>query len=124
MSRGDNLVSEFAVPPENAMIQVTAHVAQGHGKWEWANTLADFRLVDTAGKRYVPYGAMAKVTNKQNQNMLAAVYDFGKPVTSLNGTDEFEPTDITLIYLVPKGIELKSLDFKEETLKPTNLKVQ
>src|SRR5207245_496313 len=44
MARGDNLVSEFAVPPGNAMIQVPARVAQGRGKWDWASELPDFRL--------------------------------------------------------------------------------
>lgn len=122
MARGDNLVSEFAVPPENAMVQVVAQVAQGHSKWEWGNNLGDLRLVDTAGKRYVPYGALAKVKN-QNQEMLAAIYDFSKPAASLTSGDEFTPTQITLIYLVPKGIELKSLDYKEETLRPVSLKV-
>jgi uncharacterized membrane protein required for colicin V production len=124
MSRGDNLVSEFAVPSENAMVQVPTRVAQGHGKWEWANSLGDFRLVDSAGKRYTPYGVLAKVVNNQNQEMLAAAYDSNKPATSIAGPEDFRPTDITLIYLVPKGVEIKSFDFKEEPLRPVNLKAQ
>jgi len=124
MSRGDNLVSEFAVPSENAMVQVPTRVAQGHGKWEWANSLGDFRLVDSAGKRYTPYGVLAKVVNNQNQEMLAAAYDSNKPATSIAGPEEFRPTDITLIYLVPKGVEIKSFDFKEEPLRPVNIKAQ
>jgi len=122
MARGDNLVSEFAVPPGNAMIQVPARVAQGHGKWEWANSLADFRLVDSAGKRHTPYGALAKVVNNQNQEMLAAIYDFSKPATSLNGPEDFRPTDITLLYLVPTGTEIKSFDYKEDPIRPVNTK--
>jgi len=124
MARGDNLVSEFAVPPENAIVQVPTRVAQGHGKWDWANNLADFHLVDSAGKRYSPYGVLAKVVNNQNQEMLAASYDFNKPATSIAGPEEFRPTDITLIYLVPKGVEIKSFDFKEEALRPVNLQAQ
>jgi hypothetical protein len=106
------------------MIQVRCQVAQNHGKWEWANNLADFRLVDTAGKRYTPFGAVAKVANNQNQEMLAAIYDFTKPATSLAGTEEFRPTDIYLIFLVPKGVELKSFDYKEESLRPVSIKAQ
>ena len=124
MARGDNLVSEFAVPPENAMIQVPVRVAQGRGKWDWAGELQDFRLVDSAGKRHTPYGAVAKVVNNQNQEMLVAQYDFGKPLTSIAGPEDFRPTDITLLYLVPKGTDLKSLDYKEEPMRPVNLKAQ
>jgi hypothetical protein len=122
MARGDNLVSEFAVPPGNAMIQVPARVAQGRGKWDWAGSLADYRLVDAAGKRHTPYGVLAKCVNNQNQEMLAAIYDFSKPATSLTGPEEFRPTDITLLYLVPTGTELKSLDYKEDPIRPVNLK--
>ncbi len=121
MARGDNLINEFAIPPGNVMIQVPARVAQGHGKWDWANNLADFRLVDSAGKRHTPYGALAKVVNNQNQEMLAAIYDFNKPASFLAGPEEFRPTDITLIYLVPTGTEIKSLDYKEDPLRPLTL---
>jgi hypothetical protein len=124
MSRGDNLVSEFAVPPENTMIQVPCRIAQNHGKWEWADSLADLRLVDSAGKRYTPSGAMAKVVNNQGQQMLAGNYDLSKSAVSISGSDEFRPIDIMLIYLVPKGVELKSFDFKEESLRPVNIKAQ
>ena len=122
MSRGDHLVSEFAIPPGNAMIQVPARVAQGHGEWQWAGNLGDFRLVDSAGKRHTPFGVLAKVVNNQNQEMLAAIYDFNKPAASLPDAQGFKPTDITLLYLVPTGTELKSLDYKEDPLRPLTLK--
>jgi len=124
MSRGDNLVSEFAVAPENKMIQVPMRIAQGRGKWDWGSELQDFRLVDAAGKRYTPYGVVAKVVNNQNQEMLVAQYDSGKPLTSIAGPDDFRPTDITLLYQVPTGTELKSLDYKEEPMRPVPLKAQ
>ena len=107
------------------MVQVPARVAQGQPKWAWASNLADFRLVDSNDKRHVPYGAIAKVKPSQGADMLAAIYDTTKPTPSLPDPGEsFSPTDITLLYLVPTGTELKSLDYKEEVLRPLPLKAQ
>ncbi len=124
MSRGPNPINEFAVPQGSVMIQILAKPAQNHPKWAWSNALGDFRVVDSAGKRHVPYGALAKVTNNSTQQMLAAIYDMNNPQGSLAGSEEFTPTDVTLLYLIPSGTELKSLDFKEETMRPLTLTVQ
>jgi hypothetical protein len=124
MGSGPNPISEFASPPGETLVQVVGRPSPDNpDKWAWAGNLFDYTLVDGSGKRYNPVGALAKVTNADGQNMLVVRFDIQKSTKSIPPAKDTRPTDVTLLYLVPSGTEIKSLDFKEGVLKAMQLKV-
>lgn len=124
MGSGPNLITDFASPAGETLVQVAGRPSPDNpDKWAWAGNLFDYTLVDGTGKRVNPVGAVAKVTNPDGQNMFVIRYDVQKAAKSIPPGKDTRPTDVTLLYLVPSGTDIKSLDFKEGVLKAMQLKV-
>jgi hypothetical protein len=120
----ENLAQEFDVAAQVMMVQVHAKPsARSQDKWAWADTVGDFELVDNAGKRYKPCGVVVKVNNN-GQDMLLAMYDSQKPVTSIAAEQKMRPTDVTLLYLVEPGVDIKLLEYKREIVQMMQFEVK
>jgi hypothetical protein len=114
MGRGQETIREFFVPKDRRMLMISAQPA-GKDPWKWADDLANYQLVDSKGTRYKPNGAMAKVLNKNTDTMVIR-YDADKPQDSAPSDKTMKPTDVTLLFLLPRKTQLKSLDYKKDLM--------
>jgi hypothetical protein len=120
ISTGQDITSDFYVPTNSRLVMLEATPA-GKDPWKWADDLSSYQLVDEPGTRYKPNGAMAKLNNN-GQDMLLVRYDAEKTLPSVPVSKEMKATDVTLLFVVPKGAQLKTLEYKKELLSLTPLK--
>ncbi len=113
LSRGDYLVKEFFVPPGMKMVQIVGK--PDNDRWQWADKLGSFELVDATGAKHQPHGAWAKATGGGGSRRMVAIYDAEKPVTAL-APEEPLPTEVYIAFLVPEGTQLKELTFESRKL--------
>lgn len=125
LSGGKEACSSMHVPEGQKMVRIVARPSsKSQDKWAWADVVSQYELTDSAGKRYLPNGAIAKVKSNAGQDMMAGVYDATKPVRSIPSDRNSRPTDVYLIYLVPDGTDLRSLEFKNQIIRSMSMKVR
>lgn len=117
IGQGNKLVSQFFVPARKQMLQAPA--TSRDGTWSFVQDLAKFTLTDAAGNKIPAVGFMVKGTNANNQPVMVVRYNAqGTSKTPVTAEDlkNVKPTDIELLFLVPSGTSIKSMEYDGKTL--------
>jgi hypothetical protein len=126
LSNGPNPVNQFLVPDGKRMVQLTGH-PQGD-PWAWANDPKKFALTDANGNKYPAQGFASKIKTTNGQNMLAIRYNANKPLDysppSSGDLKGSTPGDVILLFVVPVGTQLKSIDYNNAAISNVSLNVQ
>jgi hypothetical protein len=109
MRQGGYPVQDLYVPDGKVAVQLQAR-PEGENPWAFADDLGKFELVDANKGRYKPSGVLVQLKQPQGLDKLIAQYDAAGTVSSI-GHDEGRPTDVWMVYLVPKGTQLQQWDF-------------
>jgi formylmethanofuran dehydrogenase subunit D len=104
---GGQGASKLWVPDGDEMVQVEG--TPGDDAWAWSN-LNDFKALSDDGKIFFPRGAWAKqITDGKTIGMFTYnVDDRPKAIKQVKG----RPIDAWLCFLVPKGVEIKTIYYK------------
>lgn len=114
---GDAPIKELWAPAGHRVVQVVAVPASSvQNKWEWADKLGEFELVDNAGTAHKPRGAVAKVKQGTSDRVVAR-YNAEAQVSDLPTSGETRPTDLWLIFVVPENSTIKELRFAGKRIK-------
>lgn len=108
---------------QQGIVQWTT-IPQGETKWEWADEIASYELVDANNKRYQPNGVAARVVNANGGQSLVAKYDAERSVRSVPMVSEVKPTEVTLYWVLPAKTAIRALEYKNERVQSINLDVQ
>lgn len=120
---GGGQVSEFAAPEGQQMVQITCRPGPDvANKWAFADRLADYALVDASGGRHACKGAMV-VVNNNTKDMLCATYAMSGRLDALPKDETMRPTTVNLLFTVPSGLQIRSLDFAGKPIQPIQLDV-
>ena len=91
----------FYVPAESGMIQVKG-APLGSSGWTSVQEPEQLELSDSDGKKYQPNGFLVMYKAKGTQRFLFKYYSANAIPGSSVPADADAPTEVTLIYLVPK----------------------
>ncbi len=121
LADADYPIEELSVPDGKKIVQVKmSPSSKANDPWSWAAKVADFEVVDEGGVNYKPNGAMAKV-KVGGQDTMAAKFSIDTKLKELKRS-EGRPTEIYLIFIVPQGVNLRSLNFEGKSFVPINVK--
>ena len=107
---GSRKIIQFAVPDKSSMVQISGKVSST-APWAFATESEQYELVDTQGKHYPPNGIWAVYRGSNGDHILCRYIDS----TGISGAAAPEgnpppPSQVVLLFIVPKGVTLKELD--------------
>ena len=120
MSKGDFALADLFVPQGKKMVQIKGAPA-GSDAWAWAERLGQFELIDSAGVKYKPQGAWAKVKQGTADKMVAR-YNADSNVSEI-AKEQGRPLDVWIVFLVPPGKQITDLQFSGQSCGAVNLQV-
>ena len=118
LAEGDFPVTDFYVPDGKKMVQVTGKVSGD--PWGW-NNLGAFDLVDAAGVKYKPNGAMVEISQLSIPKMITN-YDADNAVPNV-GQEDGKVNRVHLLFNVPDGTQIKELDYNGQPIYAKGVKV-
>jgi hypothetical protein len=113
-------VDNLFTTPQQSVVQWTA-TPQEPSKWDWADELGNYEVLDSTGKRYKPNGVAARVVNANGGNMLLARYDPARTLTSVPASNDMKVTEVTLYWVVPSKSTIRALQYKQDPVQSMNL---
>lgn len=108
--KDSNQVSQFSVPPGQAMVQVSGTPAAG-SPWTFATEPENFELVDSKGNHYAPNGILALYKAADGLHIHLRYIDS----TSISGAaapsgNPEVPSQVVLLYVVPVNTDITDFD--------------
>jgi hypothetical protein len=98
-------VTQFAIPAGQSMVQVSG-APSAAAPWGFANEPESYEVVDSAGKKYQPYGLFALYDVKEGERMTLRYIDASTISGSSPPENASKPKQIILFYLVPPNTSL------------------
>ena len=117
-------VNALSVPDGKRLIQVHAR-PHGDNTWAWAAAVSEYKLVDGGGQKYAPAGFLAKLDDNGQERLLGRYYTTKSASTYSPPTEaaKMRTTEVWLLFIVPPGIELRAMNFRDREVRPLPMPV-
>jgi hypothetical protein len=118
LENGEMVVNDFTAGDGNGIVCVIGKPSGDLAdKWLWADLVEDFVLVDSNGRKYKPSGFHALATRNGQATFIAR-----HPADVIPSYPDITPTEVTLLYILPGGIDLRNLEFKSVSVQSLQIK--
>jgi hypothetical protein len=114
ISVGKVLINKLFVPDGRRMVQVAMTVKDPAKGWDWAADPGAYTVIDDKGQAYKPQGVYASIDPGDGMKRLLAFYKAAAPLGKITKVDKTTPTDVTMIYLIPK--DRKAVEYRFQGL--------
>ncbi len=122
LGRGDYRVTQLSTEEGQKVVQIigTPSAKEGANRWEWADKLGQYELVDNGGKSYKAHGAWAAVKSGPSfEDRVAAKYDAEADLPKFEHPED-TPTDVSIFFIIPESALPQSLKFNGKVIASVN----